>query len=43
MATALLYLRLFQNFSFETATLDFGGKAGFSPLFLKPVSKLTEF
>jgi hypothetical protein len=36
-------LRLFQNFSFGTATLDLSGKAGLRPLFLKPVPKLTEF
>jgi hypothetical protein len=36
-------MRLFQNFSFGTATLDLSGKVGFRPLFLKPVSKLTEF
>jgi hypothetical protein len=35
--------RLFQNFSFGTATLNLSGKAGFRPLFRKPVPKLTEF
>jgi hypothetical protein len=34
---------LFQNFSFGTTTLDLIEKAGFRPLFRKPVLKLTEF
>jgi hypothetical protein len=33
-------VRLFQNFSFGTTTLDLIEKAGFSPLFRKPVLKL---
>jgi hypothetical protein len=33
-------VRLFQNFSFGTATLGFNRKAGFRPLFRKPVLKL---
>jgi hypothetical protein len=37
------YQTLFQNFSFGTATLDLIEKAGFRPLFRKPVPKLTEF
>jgi hypothetical protein len=32
-------LRLFQNFSFGTATLDVREKAGFRPLFQEPVEK----
>jgi hypothetical protein len=36
-------MRLFQNFSFGTATLDLIEKAGFRPLFRKPVPKPTEF
>jgi hypothetical protein len=34
---------LFQNFSFGTTTLDLIEKAGFRPLFRKPVLKLTGF
>jgi hypothetical protein len=33
-------VRLFQNFSFGTTTLDLIEKAGFRPLFRKPVQKL---
>jgi hypothetical protein len=35
-------MRLFQNFSFGTTTLDLIEKAGFRLLFWKSVSKLTE-
>jgi hypothetical protein len=33
-------VRLFQNFSFGTTTLDLIEKTGFRPLFRKPVQKL---
>jgi hypothetical protein len=36
----LIKVRLFQNFSFGTTTLDLIEKAGFRPLFRKPVLKL---
>jgi hypothetical protein len=36
-------MRLFQNFSFGTATLDLIEKADFRPFFRKPVPKPTEF
>jgi hypothetical protein len=36
-------MRLFQNFSFGTVTLDLIEKAVFRPLFRKPVPKLTAF
>jgi hypothetical protein len=40
--TAEFYqLRLFETFSFGTATLDLMEKAGYRPLFRNPVPKLT--
>jgi hypothetical protein len=43
LLAAHYYLRLFQNFSFGTATLDLMEKAGFRPLFRKPVPSQTMF
>jgi hypothetical protein len=37
------YVRLSQNFSFGKATLILFEKAGFRPLFRKPLPKPTEF
>jgi hypothetical protein len=36
-------MRLFQNFSFGTATLDLREKAGFRPLFLRACGKTMGF
>jgi len=37
------YLRLFQNFSFEKATIDLNEKSGIRPIFQEQFPKLTEF